>query len=166
MENTYYNGNGKFQADFNRLCDDLIPTMGNCDTVAGEMLRSVTRLAHDLYNNGMGNNTSGAVNFLLAKGAIDDRTHSTIHEFTRGLLYEGHYKGDSFQCAVESAIDQTVQLILNNPELITQPNTEDMFDYEEDFQKFCDDCGDEVEYYGVCSYCEESYYDEEEEYEY
>lgn len=166
MENTYWHSKGLHQAAYDRMCDALIPPMGKCDTVAGEMLRSATRLAYDLYNNGMGNNTSGAVNYLLAKGVIDQQTHSVIYEYTRGLLYKGHYEGDLLQTAIEQMIDQTVAHILANPALETQPNTEDQFDYEDPFQNFCEECGDEVDgrsmYSTVCSYCESQW---EEDYE-
>ena len=169
MQNTYWNNKGAYQAEYSRLCEELIPLMGNCDTVAGEMLRCATRLAHDLYNNGMGNNTSGAVNYLLAKGVIDSKTHGIIYEYTRGLLYDGRYEGDSFQVAIERMIDSTVEHILERPELTTAENTEDMFEYEEPEQNFCEECGDEVDggglYGSLCHYCEDAMLaaDEEEE---
>jgi hypothetical protein len=168
MQNTYWNEKGAYQAEYARLCEELIPAMGAADTVAGEMLRSATRLAYDLYNNGMGNNTSGAVNFLLAKGVIDTATHATIYEYTRGVLYDGRYEGDALQVAIERMIDRTVEFILAHPDLTTAQNTEDMFDYEEEMQNFCDECGDEVDsrWTAVCRHCEEAYYEEEEEYEY
>jgi len=167
MQNTYWNKQGAYQADFDRMCDQLIPMMGNCETVAGEMLRAANRLAYDLYNNGMGNNTSGAVNFLKAKGVIDTATHDTIYEYTRGLLYDGRYEGDSLQVAVERMVDRTVEHILQNPELLVTENTEDMFDYEDDWQHFCEECGDETDggglYSSLCSYCEDEQLAEDEE---
>jgi hypothetical protein len=172
MKNFYYiywHQAGKHQADYVRLCDELIPSMGAADTVAGEMLRSATRLAYDLYNNGMGNNTSGAVNYLLRKGVIDKDTHRTIYEYTRGQQYDGHYEGDALQVAIEKTIDATVELILAHPTLATTANTEDQFEFEDAEQHWCDDCGDEMDGRGyinsVCQHCEDAYY-EEEEYEY
>ena len=163
MQNTYWNNQGKFQADYDRLVE-LMPGMGNCDTVAGEMIRSVSRLGYDLYNNGMGNNTSGAVNFLREKGAIDRDTHSTIYEFTRGRLYEGRYEGDALQVAIERAVDMTVEMIMRNPQLLTMANTEDMFDYADEDQHWCDECGDETDrWQSVCRHCEEAYEEEEED---
>ena len=163
MQSTYWNNQGTHQADYNRLVE-LMPMMGKSDTVAGELIRAVSKLGYDFYNNGMGNNTSGAVNFLDAKGAIDRRTHSTIYDYTRGALYDGRYDGDSLQVAMESMVDQTVEFILANPELETQANTEDMFDYSEEDQHWCDECGDEVDrWQSVCRHCEESYYEEEED---
>ena len=162
MQNTYWNKSGAHQADYDRLVE-LVPDMGNCDTVAGEMIRSVSRLGYDLYNNGMGNNTSGAVNFLLEKGAIDRDTHSTIYEYTRGLTYSGRYEGDALQVAIERAVDMTVEMIMRNPQLLTMANTEDMFDYEDEDQHWCEECGDETDRWTpVCRYCEEAW---EEEYD-
>ena len=164
MENTYWSGTGTYQADYTRLVE-LMPGSGNADTLAGELVRACTRLAYDLYNNGMGNNTSGAVNMLRSKGAIDAATHATIYPLTRGAIYNGSYNGDSFQLAVESAIDQTIEFILAGS-ATTTPNTEDMFTYEDEEQRFCEDCGCEQDYHSnmICEDCELELYAEEEDY--
>ena len=164
MENTYWSGTGTYQADYTRLVE-LMPGSGNADTLAGELVRACTRLAYDLYNNGMGNNTSGAVNMLRSKGAIDAATHATIYPLTRGAIYNGSYNGDSFQLAVESAIDQTIEFILAGS-ATTTPNTEDMFTYEDEEQRFCEDCGCEQDYHSnmICEDCELELYAEEDDY--
>ena len=164
MENTYWSGTGTYQADYTRLVE-LMPGSGNADTLAGELVRACTRLAYDLYNNGMGNNTSGAVNMLRSKGAIDAATHATIYPLTRGAIYNGGYNGDSFQLAVESAIDQTIEFILAGS-ATTTPNTEDMFTYDDEEQRFCEDCGCEQDYHSnmICEDCELELYAEEEGY--
>jgi len=157
MENTYWNHKGRFQAAYDSLVE-MMPAMGPADTLAGELIRSVSRLGYDLYNNGMGNNTSGAANFLLEKGAIDPATHAVIYEYTRGRLYEGNYKGDSLQMAIERAVDMTVEMITRNPQMMTIPNTEDMLDFGEEDEHFCDECGDTMEgrYGHLCRYCDEA----------
>ena len=165
MQNTYWNKAGKYQADYDRLVEAM-PDMGNCDTTAGEMIRAASKLGYDFYNNGMGNNTSGAINFLDEQGVFDmDRTniYGVIYEFTRGRVYDGRYNGDALQVAIERMVDMTIELILANPYLETQKNTLDMFDYSDPDQHFCDDCGEECERGYVCRDCEESY---EEEYAY
>ncbi len=154
MKNTYWNGTGQFQSAYNELLK-LMPFTGAADTLAGELIRSVSRLGYDFYNNGMGNNTSGAVNFLLHNGAIDKDTHSTIYEFTRGRIYSGRYGGDSLQRAIERAVDMTVEMITRNPQLIIQKNAEDMFDYSEPDQHYCNDCGGECDRGWICEECEE-----------
>ena len=163
MENTYWNNAGKYQADYDRLLE-LMPSMGKCDTVAGELIRAASRLGYDFYNNGMGNNTSGACNFLEQSGAIDRNTARVIHEYTRGLTYSGHYDGDALQRSIESMVDQTIEFIFASPELLTKPNLVDMFEFSEDDQNWCDECGDELDghYHSVCRHCEDAYYDEAE----
>jgi len=166
MENTYWNGNGKYQKEYDQMVNDLVPASGKCDTLAGEMIRAVSRLGYDFYNNGMGNNTSGALNFLESQGVTDSDTFATIYEYTRGRIYHGHYNNDRLQESIEHLVDQTVGMILRNPQLMTIENQEDMFDYEEPEQNFCDECGDETDNGYMCEYCEEDYYAEEDEEEY
>jgi len=162
MENTYWSNTGKYQVDYDRLVN-LVPMSGNCTTIAGEMIRAVTRLAHELYNNGMGNNSSGAVNFLSQHDAIDVDTLHTIHPMTMGRHYNGAYNGDSFQKAIESAVDQTVHHILQNPELETAINTKDMFSYEDQEEHYCEEC-DEIadgSWGSHCQSCEDNHEEEE-----
>ena len=160
MENTYWNGNGEYQADYKRLVE-LMPAQGEADTLAGELIRCVSRLGHELYNNGMGNNSSGAANFLLEHGAIDLPTWETIFPYTRGRLYPGNYNGDICQRAVESAVDQTIQWIKAN-DAITTPNKDSMFNHESEEQHFCEECDDEIGMWGnhLCENCEQAF-DEE-----
>jgi hypothetical protein len=157
MENTYWDGKGKHQAQYNRLVK-LMPAMGKCDTVAGEIVRAASRIGHDLYNNGMGNNTSGSLNYLLHVGALDAarKLYDAIYPYTRGALYEGRYNGDAFQLAVEQMIDTAIEFVLRKPELETTANADDIFDFEEEMQHWCEECGDEIDRWGyLCSYCEE-----------
>jgi len=143
MENTYWANKGKYQKDYDRLLE-LMPIMGNSDKVAGELIRAVSKLGYELYNNGMGNNSSGAVNMLRAYGVINGDTYETIYPMTKGRTYNGNYNGDSFQLAIESSIDQTIKHILDNPKLESQDNSVDMFTYEDDEDEFCEECGDEL----------------------
>jgi hypothetical protein len=147
MENTYWNGNGKFQAAYDELVN-LMPASGKADTVAGELIRATSRIGYQFYNNGMGNNVSGALNFLREKGAIDEDTYDTIYEYSRGRVYNGNYDGDSLQVAVERATDMTLEMITRNPVLLTMSNSEDIFDFEEEELYYED---------------EDDYYDEEED---
>jgi len=129
MKNTYWNQKGKYQEQYDKWADELMPAMGAAKTVAGELIRAVSRLAYDFYNNGMGNDTSGALNFLRDKGVVDVFTYKTIKPYTTGMCYKGNYDGDLFQIAIESMVDKTIEKVLANPELLTEENTEDMFDY-------------------------------------
>lgn len=169
MENTYWSNKGKYQADYDRL-SGLMPAMGPAETVAGELIRAVSKLGHELYNNGMGNNSSGAVNFLRHNKVIDQDTHDTIYPMTKGRIYNGHYDGDPLQVAIESAVDQTLEFIRKDPSLETCGLwCPEMYAYQDDDDEFCEECGDELgdSLNGYsCTDCDEHYEEMEEEDDY
>lgn len=61
IENTYWNSNGKHQAIADQL-RKLVPGSGPADTPHGDLLRCVTNLYYDFYNNGGGNIVYGSYN--------------------------------------------------------------------------------------------------------
>lgn len=52
---TYWENSGKHQELYNSLYKRLVPDMGEADTKAGEVLRAISKLYYDSYNNGCGN---------------------------------------------------------------------------------------------------------------
>lgn len=120
-------------ATFERIWEELVPREGNAATVAGEMVRAAGRLRYDFYNNGMGNNTSGALKFLREKGAIDRELFDYVLPYTTGRLYQGKYENDLFHIAIDRIVEMTTKMVTYNPVLMTMENTEDMFDYEDPF---------------------------------
>lgn len=146
MENTYWNHNGRYQEAYDRL-EKLMPFSGPADTVAGEMIRAMCRLGYDFYNNGMCNNTSGALNYLWHHRVIDIVTHQTMYCYSCGVAYRGNYNGDNLHRTVESMCDQVLSYIIAHPELETLPNTEDIFDYEDESMTLEDVMYDEDEPY-------------------
>ena len=157
MENTYWNGKGKYQSQFDELIK-LMPGSGKSDVIAGELIRSANRLAYDFYNNGMGNNTSGAINFLDYYCVLDtDNTniYGRIYEYTRGRIHQGRCEGSDLQIAIESMMDMTIEFILARPNLKTDENDDDLFDFEDPEQNFCEECDDETDWGSVCEHCEE-----------
>lgn len=55
LTTSYWDGNGKYQSDFDRLFQELVPESGNAETLEGEALRAINYLTHDFFNNGNGN---------------------------------------------------------------------------------------------------------------
>ena len=49
---SYWNSNGKYQNEYERLYDDIVPASGSCETREGEMLRASSRLYYRYYNDG------------------------------------------------------------------------------------------------------------------
>ncbi len=64
VDTSYWNKTGPRQELYDRLWATLIPEQGHSDTVEGELLRCFGWMAHDAYNNGGGNNYSGALLFV------------------------------------------------------------------------------------------------------
>lgn len=160
---TYWSNNGTYQSDYDRLVK-LMPAMGKCETVAGEIIRAACRLGYDFYNNGMGNNTSGAANYLFSQGIINRHCYETVYEYSRGRVYDGSYGEDALHKAIVECTDKAIECILDNPDLETELNEEDIFDYEDEDESFCDECGCSMgDSRGwICEDCE--YLMEEEEY--
>lgn len=132
MKNTYWNNKGRYQEDFDRMSNDLMPAMGAADTVAGELIRSANRIAYDFYNNGFCNNTTGAAKFLMEFNAIDPGIFNKLMGYANHGMYNGNYDGDNIQIAVESMIDSTVKFIKENPLLLDMKNYLDMLDFSDE----------------------------------
>lgn len=49
---SYWNENGKYQAEYNELYEALVPAMGQAKNLFGEVIRAASRLGYDYYNNG------------------------------------------------------------------------------------------------------------------
>lgn len=49
---SYWNNNGAYQEQYDKLYNELVPSSGEADTVHGEMIRAVSRLFYDFCNNG------------------------------------------------------------------------------------------------------------------
>jgi hypothetical protein len=54
FENTYWNNDGKYQSLYTKLYEQ-VPPEGKADKVHIDLLRNVSNLYYDLYNNGFGN---------------------------------------------------------------------------------------------------------------
>ena len=52
---SYWNGNGAYQTEYDKMCDELIPIRGKSSTLHGELIRCGSRLFYDYCNNGNGN---------------------------------------------------------------------------------------------------------------
>lgn len=128
-------------ADSTRLCAELVPTVGKCDTLQGELLRASTRIAYDWYNNGWGcNNWSGAVAFLMRLPhweLSDKRTDEERAEFLSALQAAHQFSHGERVTIDDDEADQivttihafVVQNILDNPTPFA--NSIDMLDLTE-----------------------------------
>lgn len=104
----YWNGNGKYQADYNHYAA-MMPATGASGYLEIEAIRAVSRIYHDLYNNGFGNNWSGAFNYLetLAIPGMDENL-SVIEEYKFGEYYGSVGENDMVAQAVENMVNVIV----------------------------------------------------------
>jgi hypothetical protein len=49
---TYFEEEGAYQEEYNRLWNELVPSRGAAQTINGELIRTIGRLTHDFFNNG------------------------------------------------------------------------------------------------------------------
>ena len=52
VDNSYWNGTGKHQEEYDKLYSKLVPSSGSSETLNGELLRAASRLYHENFNNG------------------------------------------------------------------------------------------------------------------
>lgn len=133
----YWNNQGTYQTEYQSLYDELVPSEGKCDSVAGELIRAASRLYYDAYNNGFLNNTSGAYNYLvkyLLPLSLNQVELSNALDIIKHECNTGSY---SFICkdtnkALDLIVDEVVLSISRIQSLKTTPNREDLFDLQDD----------------------------------
>lgn len=124
----YYNNTPQLYKD---LFNQLVPAGGHAPTVEGELLRAASKLGHEYYNNGMGNNVSGAENYLrtFCGGSRMFRALDVLHPYTRGIMFNGNKQEEQ---QMEIALDQIMDLVIQKIVSANgnyHPNNEDMYDY-------------------------------------
>lgn len=107
---TYWEGTGPHQREYDRYYEELVAESGMCSTVEGELLSAATRLCHDYWNNGGGNNVSGAFYYLRQNLPFFKQ------EWTEALIPFVSGSGGIFCSnvqlrAVEEIVDAAVQFV-------------------------------------------------------
>lgn len=52
LGNSYWNSNGAYQAEYDKLYNEHVPVNGNAKTLNGELIRAISRLFYEYCNNG------------------------------------------------------------------------------------------------------------------
>ena len=60
----YWNESPPYFPEYNSFWNELVPDNGSADTLQGEILRMMSRIMYDYYNNGLGNNKKEETIFL------------------------------------------------------------------------------------------------------
>ena len=127
-EKTYWNNNGLYQSWYDENFSKLVPNAGKSDTLAGELLRAISKVYYDSYNNGNMNNTSGAVNFLLKYSHLF--THGNLNDLRELYTVCNCSCGELKIDELERVTNAVIEYIQTEKESIE--NSEDMFDYSDD----------------------------------
>jgi len=146
-ENTINEFVGKELEDRNEpLYNKLVAGMGKSETVEGEMLRAINRIAYRYYNDGdeymtgYGTETAGPAHSFLVN-ANHPLKSAMIKIFKDGTNYEQ---------TIKDALDTILDYIESRQGKYTPNNVGDIFDYEpefEDEEDYDDDYDDEDDYY-------------------
>lgn len=128
----------------NKLFEELVPCSGKADTVAGEIIRAISRIAYRNYNDGdhigfgYGKETCNpAARYLLKfKDKKIDRAISNLWGVYSDEVY------DKRLVVLETAV---LEYIEEHPELKTTPNSDDMWDFRDEYEDV-DDYEDEDDY--------------------
>ena len=144
---------GELEKRNEALYDKLVPSQGSADTVEGEILRAINRIIYRYYNDGdyyyegYGTETAGPAHSYLvnSKSSISANLNRIFNE-SRDKEYE-------------QMLDKALGLILDyiekhEAEGYSEPNSEDLFDYESEFKDEEED-EDWDDYHGGYGYDDE-----------
>lgn len=117
----------------NALFAELVPASGKADTVAGEIVRAVSRIGYRNYNDGdhigvgYGKETCNPAARCLIKNGGDE-----VAVIVHGMW--GMEADSLYDKAVEMLEEAAASYIEQHPELKTTPNSEDMWSYRDEHE--------------------------------
>ena len=113
------------------LHNALVPARGIADTVAGELVRATMRILYRDYNDGdkffMGyglETCGGSAQYLMDMG-ISEAIEEILREAWRYADDD-----DAYTTAITSMAKEVINHIVNNPEILAEPNKTDSRDYD------------------------------------
>lgn len=145
----YWDNNGKYQEQYNKAWEKLIPFQGEAEDGWPELLRSISRIGYDYYNNGFcnlwrtwddGETTMDSYYESLVE-YLEDNLPKDLYKDLKSFLYDARGYGNwSDQASVlDRIIDHIIEGIMEDGLL----------------EEVCDKCGyvdDEVaSHYEECS---------------
>lgn len=120
----YWEGEGKYQQEFDSLYTQHVPRSGRASSVHGELLRAISRLTHEFANNGNGNAAEWesseeevTCDYCHGTGELEDYYNEDTGEMEtivcgdcdgEGYNYE---QDDYFDCIVSPFFEEFLTLI-------------------------------------------------------
>lgn len=118
---TYWNNKGKYETEAAEL-QKLVPGYGNCDTYKGEVWRAATKIYHDYFNNGFGNNWMKPAAFLINNIELPEEVKLILFEHANG-----NFSDEKYDEEMELMIDTVIVALRSFNDT---PNTVDMWEYK------------------------------------
>jgi len=136
----YWDNKGAYQAEYNELVENYMPMSGPAANLSGEVIRAVSKIYHDAYNNGFLNNTSGAWNFLYTY-VQTEKMHDAL-ETLKPCVNTGDYsdfEDIQIQEALDTMADEGILFALKeenlnarNPCDMLDLSDQDVYSYEDE----------------------------------
>lgn len=126
------------EAKLSALFDELVPMSGKAATVAGEIVRAISRIGYRNYNDGdhigvgYGKETCNPAARYLARNT-GEAVAADISDIW-GVYDDARY--DAILVALETDV---LAYLKAHPELKSTPNHEDMFDFRDEYEDVDDD---------------------------
>ena len=125
----YSKGQGRYDQEYQELWDALVPKSGQADTVQGELVRVIARLANEYYRNGNGNwdmgfriYTNFLYKYLRDKTTFDATKISQIEQDIQLIRDFGSGKAQLYfvdeEDVYDRITDRVVEWCRQHPELI------------------------------------------------
>jgi hypothetical protein len=119
----YFEGTGKFQSDYDRLWDKLVPSSGEAATRHGEAIRAIGRFSHDIYNNGGGNIHAcdhgwgmnpyyGKLASYLESFMSDALLYNRLSSIARAAAQDWEHTAELFEPIMDSVIAKATEMDL------------------------------------------------------
>jgi len=122
----YWDGQGLHQADYDRLTEELIPMSGSTGSIEAESLRAASKLGYEFYNNGGGNNVSGALLFLKQHfPGFKNEWWDALAPYVTGQFPSSQ---EAIQATCEDIVD-TVTVYVKSKNGVYTPTELDMLDF-------------------------------------
>lgn len=134
-EANFWNNKHPLTPTYDRLYAKLVPEEGKCETLEGELIRAASRIHHDYYNNGFGNNWSGAYKYLDNYFGLTANERMFLKPYARGKIRKrqgaNYSDKDEVAIAIEGIMARVVWYVSAKEVSGFTPNPMDMFDLSE-----------------------------------
>lgn len=118
--------------DIDSFFEELVPSSGKADTKAGELIRAMMRILYrdyndgDKFNEGYGLETCGPAAAYLIQNDFTDLRDYAEEKHEEGMFTDDN--DEEYTDFLNSVAEQVITYIEQNPQLLIEPNDEDMLE--------------------------------------